>query len=380
MKLVFASDSFKGSLSSEETIRLLTRAAHEVFGSCECLGTAIADGGEGTAEAVIAARAGHKIKLQVQGPLLTPIDSFYGHLNEEQAILEMAAASGLPLVPDALRDPRKTSSYGTGELIRNALERGYTDITIAIGGSATNDGGTGCMRALGVRFLDAQGQELAGRGEDLARIAAIDCSGLHPAAASAHFTVMCDVNNPLCGPTGATYTFGRQKGGTPEILDELEAGMQHYREKLIEFMHCDPNEIPGSGAAGGLGAALCVFLNAELKSGIETVLQLIDFDALIEDADLVVTGEGRTDWQSCYGKVLYGVGQHCAARNIPVLALSGGLGEGAEKILEYGISSLMTTVNGIMPLEEAIANAESLYYQAAIRMFSMVNIGRKMRG
>lgn len=378
MKFLFASDSFKGTLSSDQTIELLTKAAQEVFGRCETSGVPVADGGEGTTDAVVKARKGEIITVPVHGPLMEMEQGFYGRLSDTEAILEMAAASGLPMVPEEKRNPLNTTTYGTGELLKAALDAGYTEIAIAIGGSATNDGGMGFASALGIRFLDQDGHVLEGRGEDLEKVAHIDMSGLDPAVQKAHFTVMCDVTNPLCGPDGATYTFGKQKGGTPEILDRLEKGMQNYRDVIIREFGINPDEIQGSGAAGGLGTALKVFLHAEMKSGIETVLDLIDFDARLEGVDLVVTGEGRTDWQSCFGKVMQGVGDRSAKHQVPVAALCGGLGPDYEKIYAHGISSIMTTVDGPMPLKEALDNASELYYKGAIRMFRFLQTGMQM--
>ena len=227
MKLLFASDSFKGTLSSEQIIRLLTETAEKIFPGCETSGVPIADGGEGTVDAVIAVTKGSLRKVKVHGPLMEETEASYGVFHGDSAIIEMASASGLPMVPTEKRNPLNTTTYGTGELIKDALDQGYRKLSIAIGGSATNDGGMGAMRALGVRFLDVDGAELSGCGADLEKVAKIDMSGLHPAIAEAEITVMCDVNNPLTGPDGATYTFGKQKGGTPEILDRLEAGMKH---------------------------------------------------------------------------------------------------------------------------------------------------------
>lgn len=378
MKFLFASDSFKGTLTSDQTIELLTKAAEEVFGSCETSGVPVADGGEGTTDAVVKARSGEIITVPVHGPLMEMEQGFYGRLSDTEAILEMAAASGLPMVPEEKRNPLNTTTYGTGELLKAALDAGYTEIAIAIGGSATNDGGMGFASALGIRFLDQEGNVLEGRGENLEKVAHIDMSGLDPAVQKAHFTVMCDVTNPLCGPNGATYTFGKQKGGTPEILDRLEKGMQNYRDVIIREFGINPDEIQGSGAAGGLGAALKVFLHAEMKSGIETVLDLIDFDARLEGVDLVVTGEGRTDWQSCFGKVMQGVGDRSAKHQVPAAALCGGLGPDYEKIYAHGIRSIMTTVDGPMPLKEALDNASELYYKGAIRMFRFLQTGMQM--
>lgn len=375
MKFLFASDSFKGTLSSQRTAELLTHAAREVFPDCTCESISVADGGEGTTDAVLSAVHGEKIILPVHGPLFEPVEAYYGKLDDKRAVMEMASASGLPLVPGHLRDPRKTTTYGTGEMIRDALDRGFTDISIAIGGSATNDGGMGCMRALGIRFLDENGKELSGCGQDLIRVRSIDTSGLDPRTANCTFTVMCDVTNPLCGEHGATRTFGKQKGGSPEILDELENGMCNYRDIIWHQFQVDMDTVAGAGAAGGLGAALMVFLNGRLKSGIETVLDLVEFDRKLEGVSLVVTGEGATDWQSVFGKVMQGVGVHCKNHGIPAVAIVGSMGKGAEDIFDYGIDSILTTVNGIMPLEEALARADELYLGAARRLFRMLRAG-----
>lgn len=378
MKFLFASDSFKGTLSSRRTAELLTRAAQEIFPGCECRCLEVADGGEGTTEAVLSAAGGRRMEAMVCGPLWERRKACYAALDGRRAVMEMAAASGLPLVPAELRDPRNTTSYGTGELIRGALDKGFRDLSIAIGGSATNDGGIGCMRALGVRFLDGDGNELSGCGGDLIKIRSIDRSGLDPRLRDTHVTVMCDVTNPLCGENGATRTFGKQKGGTPEILDELEAGMENYRELLRREFGIDMDEEPGAGAAGGLGAALLSFLRAELRSGIETVLDLIEFDKKLEGVSLVVTGEGRADWQSAFGKVMQGVGRRCLRQGVPAVAIVGSMGDGAEQIFDYGIESMITTVNGVMPLEEALERAEELYLGAARRLFRMLRAARSL--
>lgn len=380
MKLLFASDSFKGSLSSEKTAELLSRAAGEVFTHCDTSSVPVADGGERTVEAVIAAEQGEKISVMVHGPLMEEVFASYGVFGGNKAVIEMAEASGLPLVPLDKRSPLNTTTYGTGELIRDALDRGYRDISIAIGGSATNDGGMGCARALGVRFLDTEGNDLDGAGKDLSRVSAIDLSGIDPRIRETKIAVMCDVKNPLCGKDGATYTFGRQKGASNEQLELLEKGMCRYRDVIKGTFGIDCDQIEGAGAAGGLGAALKVFFQGEMKSGIETVLDLIHFDERLDGVDLVVTGERRTDWQSCFGKVMQGIGMRAKAKGIPVLGLSGSLGENAMDICQCGISSLMVSVNAPMDLEEALKRAEELYYDAAVRMFRMVRIGMELRG
>ena len=391
MKFLFASDSFKGTLSSRRTAELLAQAAGEVFPGCACSSVEMADGGEGTVDAVLSAAGGHIRTIDVHDPLGKMIRASYGILPDHTAVIEMAAASGLPLVPAGSRDPRRTTSYGTGELIADALAQGCRKIIVAIGGSATNDGGTGCMQALGARFLDENGRELPGlytdgtagagpglcTGADLARIRSIDLSGMDPLIRDADFTVMCDVTNPLCGENGATYTFGKQKGGTPEILNELEAGMRNYRDILLRQSGVNLDEAPGAGAAGGLGAALMVFLKGKMKSGIETVLDLTGFDKKLADVDLAVTGEGRADGQSVCGKVMQGVGLRCRKYGVPAIALVGGMEPGAEALFDCGIESIITTVNGIMPLEEALERAEELYLDAARRMFRMLRAGQR---
>ena len=237
----------------------------------------------------------------------------------------------------------------------------------------------GCARALGVRFLDKDEKELEGRGEDLEKVCSIDVSELDPRIKDAKITVMCDVTNPLCGENGATYTFGAQKGGTPEILDRLEKGMCNYRDVIKKQFGIDPDQLQGGGAAGGLGTALKVFLGGEMKSGIETVLDLIDFDKRLDGVDLVVTGEGRTDWQSCFGKVMQGVGQRAKAKGVIAVGLSGSLGRDADRIFAHGIESLMTTVDAPMPLEEALGRAEELYYLGAVRMFRFIKAGMDIK-
>ena len=375
MKFLFASDSFKGTLSSDKTAQLLTKAATQVFQQCECTSVPVADGGEGTVDAVLLATGGSRVLVEVHDPLMRKIRASYGRIDENSAIIEMAAASGLPLLKEAERNPAKTTTYGTGELIAAALKEGCKNITIAIGGSATNDGGMGCMAALGVRFFDRSGQELAGTGENLEKVTHIDTTGLLPEAKQVTFTVICDVTNPLCGKQGATYTYGPQKGGSPDLLNKLEAGMCNYRDVIKKEFGVNLDMVKGAGAAGGLGGALAVFLQAEMKSGIETVLDLIAFDDRLKEVSLVITGEGRLDGQSCFGKVVQGVGLRCKKQGIPAIALVGSTGEGAEKILEHGITAIVKTAPEDMPLAEALARAEELYFDAAVRMFSKIKSG-----
>lgn len=368
MKLIFASDSFKGSLSSRRTAELLTKAAHEVFGECECITVPMADGGEGTVDAVIEALNGKKVSVTVHDPLMNRIQASYG-ISGDIAIIEMAAASGLTLVPEDKCDPMNTTTYGTGELILDALSRGCRELYIAIGGSATNDGGMGCMRALGAKFLAKNGNELSGCGRDLADVTQIDLDGLDERLSETAITVLCDVKNPLCGGNGATTTFAKQKGATPKAMELLENGMQKYRDIIIKQFGIDCDTVEGAGAAGGLGAALKVFLNAKMQSGIETVLKLIGFDDLLDGADLVITGEGRADKQSLYGKVMQGVGLHAKAKGVPVIGLCGSLVDGAEELLNLGITKLIALSDSADSIDDAISNAERYYYETAVKMF-----------
>lgn len=378
-KFVFASDAFKGTLSAEQTAALLTEAAQKMFPNCICLSAPVADGGEGTVQAVIRATGGSLVPVRVHDPYMEEIDSFYGKIDNTRAIIAMADASGLELLPHNKRSPLFTTSYGTGELIRAALDAGFRDISIAAGGSATNDGGTGCMSALGVRFLNKQGEVLRGTGANLRYVENIDLSGLHPAVKDCRFTVLCDVETPLCGPLGTTYSFGKKKGGTRQMLDELERGMETYAAVLDHYFglieHTSIRNTEGGGAAGGLAAALHLFLRADLKKGIDAVLDLTGFDEIIRDADCVITGEGKADRTSVYGKVMSGVGRRSHTRGIPVFAIVGSIGPGADDIYACGVDSMITTINQPMPIEEALEQAEQLYRSAADRLMRILRVG-----
>lgn len=378
MKILFASDSFKGTWKSEEIIKLLEQVTVRVFPDAETEGVLVADGGEGTMDVLVKQLHGSYRTVDVRGPLFERVRATYGLLPGDQAIIEMAEASGLPMVPAEKRDPFKTTTFGTGMLIKDALDQGIRNIVIAIGGSATNDGGMGAMSALGVKFLDEKGNIMTGCGEELERVRTIDVHDIHPAVCETVFTVMCDVNNPLLGKQGATYTFGTQKGADPEKLCILEDGMKTYAAVVESTICCNVSEQKGAGAAGGLGFALMAFLNARLKSGIETVLDLMHFDKKIENVDLVITGEGRMDWQSSYGKVPSGIGDRCKAAGVPAVAVVGGLLDGYEAIYEHGILSIATTVNGIMDLEDAVKNKETLYKDAAYRLLTAIKCGMQL--
>ena len=380
LQFLFASDSFKGSLSSLEAATLLREAALRYFPEAQVRMLEVADGGEGTVSAVVSAMGGSLQTVTVSGPLGEPAEAAYGLLGHNRAIIEMAAASGLPLVPADKRNPLLTSTYGTGQLIADALDRGVTDISLAIGGSATNDGGMGCMQALGARFLDAAGCELAGCGANLSRVDTIDASGIDSRLENTHFTLMCDVDNPLLGERGATRVFGAQKGATPAMLDELESGMSTYANALqCAFPHFDP-KTPGMGAAGGLGAAAATFLHADTLPGVESVLRLVGFDELLEGCTLCVTGEGHADGQSAHGKVISGIAAHCQAAGVPCVAVVGGMDSSAENLLTLGIDAIVPTVPDICAIDDALTHAKRNYRMAADRLFALLSLGCTMHG
>lgn len=372
MKLIFASDSFKGTLESARIAELLERAARAVFGKVETVNIALADGGEGTVDAVLASSDAKARAALVHGPLMDHAEAKYAIFDDGRAVIEMASASGITLIPEDRKDPLEATSYGTGELLAAALDAGARDITIGIGGSATNDGGMGFMRALGAAFYDAEGELLEGRGRDLIRVARIDLAGLDSRLADTRITVMCDVDNPLTGEAGATYVYAPQKGASGEALELLERGMQNYRDVIADLTGINCDEVPGAGAAGGIGAALYALLGADIRPGIGIMLDLTGFDDALDGADLVITGEGRADFQSMHGKVLHGIGRRAKEKNVPVTAIVGGLGEGWEGLLNCGIGKVIPLVQGGVTLEDAINRAEEVYYDAALSYFSSV--------
>jgi glycerate kinase len=376
MRILIAPDSYKGSLSALAAAVAMERGVKTVFPQAEVFKVPIADGGEGTVEALVAATGGSLRRLRVQGPLLEPVEALWGVLGDGvTAVLEMAAASGLPLVPLDRRDPRLTSTFGTGELIKAALDAGLNRIIIGIGGSATNDGGAGMARALGARFLDADGLDLPQGGGALVRLARIDLAGLDPRLASADLLVACDVDNPLAGPRGASAIYGPQKGATPEMVVELDAALSRFAGVAAEATGRDVALLPGAGAAGGLGAGLLFFTPARLRPGVGIVLEATGFDALVQTCDLVITGEGRTDAQTAMGKAPVGVAAVAKRHGVPVLCLSGGLGDGAEDVLALGIDALMSIVPQAMPLEACMARGAELAEAAAARACRLLKTG-----
>jgi glycerate kinase len=380
MRIIVAPDSFKGSASALEVARAMERGVRAVFPGAEVVKVPIADGGEGTVAALLDATGGQPRTSRVRGPLGEPVEAGWGVLGDGRtAVLEMAAASGLPLVPAGRRDPRLASTSGTGELVRAALDEGLRRLVLGIGGSATNDGGAGLARALGVRFLDVAGRELAEGGAALAGLDRIDLSGLDPRLATAELLVACDVDNPLTGPRGASAVYGPQKGAPPAVVAELDAALARFAEVARAATGRDVAALPGAGAAGGLGAGLLFFTPARLRPGVELVLEATGFDRLVAGAALVLTGEGRTDAQTAMGKAPVGVAAAAKRHGVPVVCLSGGLGDGADLVLTHGIDALAAVVPGPMTVEEAMAGGAALIEAATARVCRLLRVGRALR-
>ena len=320
----------------------------------------MADGGEGTAEALVAATEGRLVTTAVAGPLGEPVRASYGILGDgETAVIEMARASGLPLVPAGKRDPSTASTRGTGELMRHALDQGVRRMIIGIGGSATNDGGAGMAQALGVSLLDSGGGELRPGGAALANLVKIDVSMRHPGLDVCEVLVACDVDNPLCGPTGASHVYGPQKGADDATVLRLDAALRHFGELIESQLGTRVIDVPGAGAAGGLGAGLIAFAGGALRPGVDVVADACGLDAKLAGADLVITGEGRLDAQSVHGKTPVGVARRAKGLGIRVVAVAGALGKGYEEVYKHGIDAVFPICPGPMPLDEALRNARA---------------------
>ncbi len=380
MKCIIATDSFKGSNSAGKVCEAIREGMIRIFPDAHYSIVPVADGGEGTTEAVLGAVKGELRSCTVSGPLGEPVDASYGVLEGDRAVIEMASASGLPLVPEPKRDPRKTTTYGTGELIKAALDAGSREILIGLGGSATNDCGVGMAQALGISFKDKEGREIGFGGGELSKIALIDASALDPRIKETQISVACDVTNPLCGPKGASAVYGPQKGATPEMVRELDAALAHCASIVQRDLGKAIADIPGSGAAGGLGGGLVGFLGAVLEPGIDAVLSLVHFDELLKDTDLVITGEGKLDHQTIYGKVPAGVAAWTKkAGDIPVIAIVGDIGKGFEAVYDVGIDVVISTVNKAMPLSEAMENSRALLVETGERVGRLLKIGKLLR-
>ncbi|WP_367672269.1 glycerate kinase [Serratia symbiotica] len=357
-KVVIAPDSFKESLSALEVADAIECGFSQIFPQVRYIKLPMADGGEGTVESMVAATDGEIIELVVTGPLGRPVQAFYGLLGDgETAVIEMAAASGLHLVPNGQRDPRITTSYGTGELMLAALAHGVKAMVLGMGGSATNDGGAGMIQALGARLLDAQRQPLPPGGAALAQLAHIDLVGLDPRLRQLSITAACDVDNPLCGEKGASAVFGPQKGTTPQMVAQLDAALRHYGELMEQVTGREIVRQPGTGAAGGMGAALLGMLEARLRPGIEIVIETLRLEEAVRGADLVITGEGRLDSQSIHGKTPIGVARVAKRHGLPVIGIAGSLAPDYQVVHLHGIDAAFSVLDRIVTLEEALAGA-----------------------
>ncbi|WP_295161830.1 glycerate kinase [uncultured Brachyspira sp.] len=374
-KIIIIPDSFKGSASSLEICNYIEKGILKVIKKAEIIKIPVADGGEGTVESILYAAGGNIKKVNVKNPEGKIIEAKYGIINKEKAVIEMAAASGITLVDDKTRNPLKYSTFGTGEIIKDALDNNIKEILIGIGGSATNDCGIGMAGALGYRFLDKCNNELETVAENMIKVAYIDNSNVDKKIFDIKITAACDVKNPLYGKNGATAVYGKQKGVTNESFDILDNGLKNIAEIVKKQFGKEIDYIEGSGAAGGLGGGLIAFCNAELKSGIDAVLDIIDFESKIKYASLIITGEGAIDGQTKEGKVPMGIAKR--AGNIPVIAIVGEIREGADIVYDLGISSIMPVFTKAMTIEEAISNTDILVENAAERAMRFINIELK---
>ena len=380
MKIIIAPDSFKESMTSKEAADSIEKGFKAVFPDAEYTKIPAADGGEGTVQALTDATGGSIIKKTVTGPLGTPVNAAYGLLGDGRtAVIEMAEASGLHLVPRHLRDPLNTTTRGTGELIADATSRGASEIIIGLGGSATNDGGTGMASALGVRFLNEEGQEIHDGGGALHTLASIDISGLSPDLKHIRFRAACDVENPLTGENGASYVFGPQKGASEKTKVVLDRNLYHFADVLRRQHDIEADTVKGAGAAGGLGDGLIAFLQAEIQSGIDVVLDTLSFSDQIRDADLVITGEGQIDGQTIFGKTPAGIAARAAAQEIPVIALAGSLGKNFEHVYSAGITAVFSIVPGAVSLEDALSSGRFNLESTARNAAALYRAAKKAR-
>lgn len=377
MKIVIAPDSYKESLSALDVATAIERGFKEIFPDAEYVKLPVADGGEGTVEAMVAATHGRKVQVKVTGPLGEPVAGFYGLSGDEQsAFIEMAAASGLELVPPAKRDPLITTSWGTGELIRHALDAGVKHIIIGLGGSATNDGGAGMVQALGAKLLNAQGKALGQGGGELETLARIDVSELDARLKTCRIEVACDVTNPLTGDQGASAVFGPQKGATGETVARLDHALHHYAKIIQRDLDVDVLTLAGGGAAGGMGAGLYAFCGAELRRGIEIVTDALHLAEHVAGADLVITGEGRIDSQTVHGKVPVGVAKVAKRYNKPVIGIAGSLTADVGIVHEHGLDAVFSVIYTICSLDDALKNAGENVRMTARNVAAVLKAGR----
>ncbi|MBU1393176.1 MAG: glycerate kinase [Gammaproteobacteria bacterium] len=406
MKIVIAPDSFKESLSALEVANAIEQGLRQVIPDCDIVKIPVADGGEGTVQSMVDATGGSIVSLEVMGPLGHRVQAHYGILGDLSnsgsnndsdndsdsrsnhgsatvpntgaiAVIEMASASGLHHVPRELRNPLLTTSYGTGELICDALNRGIKHIILGLGGSATNDGGAGMAQALDILLLDSQGKTLPSGGAALANLAQIDMTNAHPLLSQCTFEVACDVDNPLCGERGASAIFGPQKGATPAMVKQLDTALAHYADVIAQSGMSDQREHAGAGAAGGMGLGVMAFLNAKLKPGVEIVMQTVGLADKIRGADLVITGEGRIDGQTVFGKTPMGVLKQAKLQGIPTIGIAGCLGDNANAILDHGMAAIFPIIPHLSPLDDVLANAKLNLSNTARNIGAVLMLGQR---
>ena len=380
MKIVIAPDSYKESLTAMEVATAIEAGFRQILPDAEYHKLPMADGGEGTVQSLVDATGGSIVKHRVTGPLGEQVDSFYGLMGDgKSAVIEMAAASGLHLIPPEKRNPLLTTTFGTGELILAALDKGVEHIIVGIGGSATNDGGIGMAQALGIKMQDAEGKEIGFGGVELSRLACIDTRAVDPRLAAIKLEVACDVDNPLCGPKGASQVFGPQKGATPEMVEQLDANLARYAGIIKQQLDRDVKEMAGAGAAGGLGAALIGLLDAGLRPGIEIVMDAVKLSEIVADADLVITGEGRIDSQTIHGKTPIGVARTAKKFHTPVIGIAGCLSDDCDVVYEHGIDAVFSVVPRAMALADALDEAAFNVQMTARNVAAMWVLGRGER-
>ena len=380
MKVVIAPQGFKGSLTALEVAHAIESGVRRAASDAVTVVVPVADGGDGTLQALVDSSGGRIVTSRVTDPLGRPIDAQWGSMGDGRtAVIEMARSSGLALLRADERDPLRTTTYGVGELFRAALEAGHRKFIVGIGGSATNDGGAGFAQALGFRLLDSRGRELERGGAALATLDRIDASGVDQRVKDVDVVVACDVNNPLCGSTGASAIFGPQKGASPAMVAQLDAALGHFADVVRRDLGMDVRERPGAGAAGGLGAGLMAFVGAELRAGVDIVLEAVKLDRELDGADMVITGEGQIDRSTVFNKAPVGVARLAKKRGIPVIAIAGSLGEGYEQTHALGIDAAFSLVNGPMSLDAAMGGGARLIERAAEEAMRAILTGRGMR-
>ncbi|MFZ5943259.1 MAG: glycerate kinase [Bacillota bacterium] len=378
-KIIIAPDSFKGSMTAKEAADAMEKGIKSVLPDAEVLKIPMADGGEGTVETLVDATMGQIVSIKVLDPLGSEVESYFGILGDGRtAVIEMALASGLTMLPSDKRNPLITTTYGTGQIIKTALDKGCREFIIGIGGSATNDGGVGMAQALGVKFLNKEGREIGFGGGCLKDIVKIDMAQIDPRVKNSLFKVACDVDNPLCGPRGASHVFGPQKGATPEMVEFLDESLEHLADMILGDLGKDVKDQPGAGAAGGLGAGLMAFCGAKLQRGIELVIEATKLEEKAADADLVITGEGQIDFQTVHGKTPYGVAQAAKKKNIPVIAIVGSIGSGIDVLYGKGIDAVFSIVERPLTLNECMKEGKALAERTAANVMRTIMLGIKM--